>query len=37
VTTAGARIGAGREADVFAWDEHAVLKLYRPGFGGHRA
>jgi hypothetical protein len=32
----GAKIGAGREADVHAWDD-AVVKLYRPGFGGHRA
>ena len=33
----GARIGAGREADVHAWSGDAVVKLYRPGFGGHRA
>jgi Ser/Thr protein kinase RdoA (MazF antagonist) len=33
----GARIGAGREADVHTWDGDAVVKLYRPGFGGHRA
>jgi hypothetical protein len=33
----GARIGAGREADVHAWGGDAVVKLYRPGFGGHRA
>jgi Ser/Thr protein kinase RdoA (MazF antagonist) len=33
----GARIGAGREADVHAWDGDAVVKLYRPGFAGHRA
>jgi Ser/Thr protein kinase RdoA (MazF antagonist) len=33
----GARIGAGREADVHAWGGDAVIKLYRPGFGGHRA
>ncbi|MCA2219195.1 phosphotransferase family protein [Jidongwangia harbinensis] len=33
----GARLGAGREADVHAWGDDAVVKLYRPGFGGHRA
>lgn len=33
----GPRLGAGREAEVFAWGTDAVLKLYRPGFGGHRA
>lgn len=33
----GAKIGAGREADVHAWGDDAVVKLYRPGFGGHRA
>lgn len=33
----GAKIGAGREADVYAWGGDAVVKLYRPGFGGHRA
>jgi hypothetical protein len=33
----GARIGAGREADVHTWGCDAVVKLYRPGFGGHRA
>lgn len=33
----GVRLGAGREADVYAWGGDAVLKLYRPGFGGHRA
>jgi len=32
-----ALLGAGREAEVFAWGDGAVLKLYRPGFGGHRA
>lgn len=31
----GPRLGAGREAEVFAWGDAAVLKLYRPGFGGH--
>jgi phosphotransferase family enzyme len=30
-------LGAGREAEVYAWGDTAVLKLYRPGFGGHRA
>ncbi len=30
-------LGAGREAEVYAWGDDAVLKLYRPGFGGHRA
>jgi aminoglycoside phosphotransferase (APT) family kinase protein len=33
----GSKVGEGREAEVFAWDSDAVLKLYRPGFGGHRA
>jgi len=33
----GPRLGAGREADVYACGDAAVLKLYRPGFGGHRA
>nr|MDT0659680.1 phosphotransferase [Micromonospora sp. DSM 115978] len=33
----GDKLGAGREADVHAWGEDAVVKLYRPGFGGHRA
>lgn len=33
----GRRLGTGREADVYAWGgTGAVLKLYRPGFGGHR-
>ncbi|SCL35726.1 Phosphotransferase enzyme family protein [Micromonospora rhizosphaerae] len=32
----GPRLGAGREADVYACSDGAVLKLYRPGFGGHR-
>ena len=30
-------LGAGREAEVYAWGDGAVLKLYRPGFGGHGA
>jgi Ser/Thr protein kinase RdoA (MazF antagonist) len=33
----GARLGAGHEADVHAWGDDAVVKLYRPGFPGHRA
>jgi ubiquinone/menaquinone biosynthesis C-methylase UbiE len=33
----GARLGTGREAEVYEWGDAAVLKLYRPGFGGHRA
>lgn len=33
----GPRLGAGREAEVFAWDDETVLKLYRPGFHGHEA
>jgi Phosphotransferase enzyme family len=33
----GARLGAGREAEVFAWGDDAVIKLYRSGFGGHHA
>jgi aminoglycoside phosphotransferase (APT) family kinase protein len=33
----GTRLGAGREAEVYAWGEDAVIKLYRPGFGGHHA
>jgi hypothetical protein len=36
-TTLGPMLGAGREAEVYAWGEDTVLKLYRPGFGGHRA
>jgi aminoglycoside phosphotransferase (APT) family kinase protein len=32
----GALLGAGREAEVYAWGADAVVKLYRPGFGGHR-
>jgi hypothetical protein len=36
-TGLGRRIGAGREAEVYAWGDDAVIKLYRPGFGGHRA
>ena len=33
----GPRLGAGREAEVFAWGDEAVLKLYRHGFHGHEA
>jgi hypothetical protein len=33
----GPKVGTGREAEVYAWGDTAVLKLYRPGFGGHRA
>ncbi|WP_018831426.1 phosphotransferase family protein [Salinispora tropica] len=33
----GAKIGAGREADVHAWRDDAIIKLYRPGLLGHRA
>jgi hypothetical protein len=32
----GTLLGAGREAEVYAYGS-AVLKLYRSGFGGHRA
>jgi hypothetical protein len=32
----GPQLGAGREADVYGYGDAAVLKLYRPGFGGHR-
>jgi Ser/Thr protein kinase RdoA (MazF antagonist) len=28
----GERLGVGREAEVYAWGEDAVLKLYRPDF-----
>lgn len=33
----GAKIDAGREADVHTWCDDAVIKLYRPGLLGHRA
>jgi Phosphotransferase enzyme family len=33
----GPKVGAGREAEVFAWGDDAVVKLYRPGYQGHRA
>jgi Ser/Thr protein kinase RdoA (MazF antagonist) len=32
--TIGRKIAEGREAEVYAWDGDAVLKLYRPGFLG---
>jgi hypothetical protein len=35
--TIGLKISHGREAEVYAWDGDAVLKLYRPGFGGYVA
>lgn len=31
----GPKLGEGREAEIYAWGNSAVLKLYRPGFGGH--
>ena len=34
--TAGPKLGEGREAEVYAWGTDAVLKLYRPGYHGHR-
>jgi len=36
ITPRGPLLGAGREADVYAYGDDAVLKLYRPGFDGHR-
>jgi Ser/Thr protein kinase RdoA (MazF antagonist) len=33
----GIKLGAGREAQVHAYGDDAVVKLHRPGFGGHRA
>jgi aminoglycoside phosphotransferase (APT) family kinase protein len=33
----GPQLGAGREADVYACGDSAVIKHYHPGFGGHRA
>jgi aminoglycoside phosphotransferase (APT) family kinase protein len=35
--TLGLKIAEGREAEVYAWDGGAVLKLYRPGYLGHVA
>ncbi len=32
----GPRLGSGRGAEVFLYGDAAVLKRYRPGFGGHR-
>jgi hypothetical protein len=28
----GPQLGAGREAEVYAWGDDAVVKLYRPGY-----
>ena len=33
----GPKLGAGREAEAYAWGDDAVVKLYRPGYLGHRA
>ncbi|MGN9909946.1 phosphotransferase family protein [Phytohabitans sp. LJ34] len=33
----GSRLGEGREAEVYAHGNDAVVKLYRPGYHGHRA
>jgi Ser/Thr protein kinase RdoA (MazF antagonist) len=33
----GARLSEGREAQVYARDADTVVKLYRPGFTGHRS
>jgi aminoglycoside phosphotransferase (APT) family kinase protein len=33
----GPKVGEGREAEVYAWGDDAVVKLYRPGYLGHRA
>jgi Ser/Thr protein kinase RdoA (MazF antagonist) len=33
----GARLSEGREAQVYARDADTVVKLYRPGFAGHRS
>jgi hypothetical protein len=33
----GPMLGAGREAEVYSWGADAVIKLYRPGYLGHRA
>jgi Ser/Thr protein kinase RdoA (MazF antagonist) len=35
--TIGDKIAQGREAEVYAWGEEAVLKLYRPGYYGYEA
>lgn len=31
----GAKLGEGREAEIYAWGHDTVLKLYRHGLGGH--
>ena len=31
----GPMVGEGREAEVYAWGDDAVVKLYRPGYLGH--
>jgi len=33
----GPRLGEGREAEVYAWGDDAVVKLYRPGYHRHQA
>lgn len=33
----GPKLGEGREAEVYTGGSHAVVKLYRPGYLGHRA
>ena len=33
----GPKVGEGREAEVYTWGDDAVVKLYRPGYLGHRA
>lgn len=33
----GARIGAGRTAEIFAWGETEILKLFRQGYAGEAA
>ncbi len=33
----GPKLGEGREAEVHAWGDDAVVKLYRPGYHGHQA
>ena len=35
--TIGLKIAQGREAEVYAWKDDAVVKLYRPGYLGHVA
>jgi len=36
-TTIGAPIAEGRTAEVFAWGDNQVLKLFRPGRGADAA